>query len=119
MPMPTRTPFHPVIKARIRFLLGPGAGTWIEPGDILDLSDPGWGLPTNRAEKLVEHNYGEATTDDVTRTPGVEDFTPPPVSTPSPLEQLELAEPLTCTHCPRTFPTAHGLAVHMGREHKE
>lgn len=38
---------------------------------------------------------------------------PPPV-----VDQVVAELPHQCGACPRRFPTAHGLAVHFGREHK-
>ena len=113
--------FSPVMVARKRFIMGP-ASQWIEPGDVVDLSDPGWGLPRARAEKLVEHHYGESTTDPVSVSPLPTDYTPAesvPVDAPPPSEFTTVTNHLACPRCPRTFPTAHGLTVHIGRQHKE
>lgn len=34
----------------------------IERGDIIDLNDPGWGLPVGRGKQLVDNRYGSLVT---------------------------------------------------------
>ncbi len=73
--MPPQRPhveYKSVVRARKPFLMGPGNDE-IVPGDIVDLSDPGWGMLDRARRILIEHHWVEVVTGRVTRKPS-----PPP-----------------------------------------